>query len=368
MMNGKHKKKSEKKIKKGSNREGVLRPSIYIKNKNLIQKRIPQVARAVNKSSNRSTFDNSRASRTRKQTRGIINWMHIANCVQHEMYPKLASALRSIINTQQKFNFYDLTEYSAQQMINQLKTQRNVPIEERQYLNALVKRAERFTTFAIESDEKKQPSKTVATQRSKNDTVKSALQHDKSSGDLDMDLLQDIFDVHRGFVFTNYHFKCYSENEYKSEIRKVANKGLHSQFIENHVLNSKFEERLNFHPSYVVNDDIFEVFNYIFNVSCYISYLRNNIHNIHFQVECIVIPESVEWIYDENMKLIFTIDSIDQYLYQQKIYDYTRNMIRSRHQIVQELRNQFNASDLLEDKITKLMILIDRRHLNMKKK
>eukprot|EP01084_Bolivina_argentea_P311447 539090_1 len=212
MMNGKHKKKSEKKIKKGSNREGVLRPSIYIKNKNLIQKRIPQVARAVNKSSNRSTFDNSRASRTRKQTRGIINWMHIANCVQHEMYPKLANIIRRIINGKdQKIGLYDVD--NIDKMVHILKTERHLTVEETNFLYKLYERAMKFTIMTTDSY---QAHKEYISMNDLDQTHKG----------LNYNILQDIYDVHRQFIFSNYHFEEYSLQQFRKDIIKAGDQYL----------------------------------------------------------------------------------------------------------------------------------------------
>ena len=75
-----------------------------------------------------------------------LNWMHVANCVHHEMYPKLSSAIRSIIKQEnQHFELHNLEDQAIKKMLRFLKTQRNLGIEERNYLSNLVIRTRAFT-------------------------------------------------------------------------------------------------------------------------------------------------------------------------------------------------------------------------------
>ena len=74
------------------------------------------------------------------------SWIHVANCVHHEMYPKLSSAIRSIIKQEnQHFNVHDLEDQAIKSMLKYLKKQRNLGIEERNYLSNLVIRTRAFT-------------------------------------------------------------------------------------------------------------------------------------------------------------------------------------------------------------------------------
>ena len=84
-----------------------------------------------------------------------ISWLNICNAIKHEMYPKLASAIRPIIREQNedkdnvdddenkntlKIGLYDIEE-NVEKVIEYLKTKRKLGVEERDYLKKLIKRA-----------------------------------------------------------------------------------------------------------------------------------------------------------------------------------------------------------------------------------
>ena len=62
------------------------------------------------------------------------------------MYPKLSSAIRSIIK-QENFHFdlHDLEDQAIENILKYLKKQRNLGIEERKYLSNLILRTRSFT-------------------------------------------------------------------------------------------------------------------------------------------------------------------------------------------------------------------------------
>ena len=75
-----------------------------------------------------------------------LNWIHVASCVHHEMYPKLSSVIRSIIKQEnQHFGLHNLEDHAIKKMLRFLKKQKNLGIEEGNYLSNLVIRARSFT-------------------------------------------------------------------------------------------------------------------------------------------------------------------------------------------------------------------------------
>ena len=87
-----------------------------------------------------------------------MSWVNICNCIQHEMYPELASIVRSFINSigheieekkhdeqDSTIGLYDIDAKSENILMEFLKSKRNVPIEERDYLSKLIQRARSFT-------------------------------------------------------------------------------------------------------------------------------------------------------------------------------------------------------------------------------
>ena len=82
-----------------------------------------------------------------------MNWEMIANCVAHELYPKLANTIRSIASNPIKYSIksHDVDNDSITKMII-LLNQKQVPIEEQQYLRKLCSRAMQFQPYSTSSN------------------------------------------------------------------------------------------------------------------------------------------------------------------------------------------------------------------------
>eukprot|EP01084_Bolivina_argentea_P273858 466615_1 len=51
-----------------------------------------------------------------------INWMHIIQCIKHEMWPQLASVINAMIeNEENKININDLSEKCVESVMKTLK-------------------------------------------------------------------------------------------------------------------------------------------------------------------------------------------------------------------------------------------------------
>eukprot|EP01084_Bolivina_argentea_P044027 81057_1 len=79
-----------------------------------------------------------------------MDWWKVCNAISHEMWPILSSTVKAIIdNTDAEkhkiINVYKLTDDVIDDVIDILKTQRHLAVEERQYLKQLVQRAATFS-------------------------------------------------------------------------------------------------------------------------------------------------------------------------------------------------------------------------------
>eukprot|EP01084_Bolivina_argentea_P031631 58542_1 len=72
-----------------------------------------------------------------------MDWAKISNCVEYELYPKLASVIKTIVNDN-KMNECVITEKTVDFMIQTLKTKRNLAYDELCYLRELIQRAVDF--------------------------------------------------------------------------------------------------------------------------------------------------------------------------------------------------------------------------------
>ena len=82
-----------------------------------------------------------------------LSWLNICNAIKHEMYPKLASAIRPIIQDQKhdeessdddedtlNIGLYEIQQ-NVKNVIEYLKTKRKLAVEESEYLKRLIQRA-----------------------------------------------------------------------------------------------------------------------------------------------------------------------------------------------------------------------------------
>eukprot|EP01084_Bolivina_argentea_P256590 432054_1 len=97
--------------------------------------------------------DDSKELRETYNNNFHMNWTYICNAIQHEMWPKLANAVRAIINNEdetkhKKIDLNDLSQQCIDNVINILRNDRYLALEERQYLRSLIKRATTFNSIS----------------------------------------------------------------------------------------------------------------------------------------------------------------------------------------------------------------------------
>eukprot|EP01084_Bolivina_argentea_P146495 256492_1 len=140
-----------------------------------------------------------------------MNWKNVCQCVKQQMWPKLSSTIKSIVDNSTSDNasiFWDngITDESIDVVINQLKEKRHLPAEEREHLRKLIGRTKNFTPV-INNHNPKNVSLAI------NDFYYKGKQLNKT-------LLMDIFDVYRIFVFSNFNFRNYTSDHFTQDIIK----------------------------------------------------------------------------------------------------------------------------------------------------
>eukprot|EP01084_Bolivina_argentea_P251681 422197_1 len=95
--------------------------------------------------------------------------------------------------------------------------------------------------------------------------------------DLTFSVIQDIYDVHRAFIFSNYNFKQFTIEEFNKNISKNME-----------IPPLIYLKQINFSPDFVIDDDVLHVFKYFFAAS------------LHLNTEIIVIGKRVKCVYDNT--------------------------------------------------------------------
>ena len=304
---------------------------------------------------------------------GKMSWTKIANCVDHEMYIKLGSTLRAIVkSTKNKITDGDLTDASINKMMEILEKKRKLAIEERQYLHRLIYRAQRADDHGYNQDvddgeDFEEGTDSEARTDSEEDAGaddadlpdvdNQSVSHDYHSAydGLNHTMMQDIFDVHRAFRFSNYHFEEYTEERFRADIRKAGD-----DFLVKNFSVRQFREGMNFHPQYVIHDDMFEIFDYIFSASQYAHDLQVESFDDSRQLRLVVIPNAIKSVYDESDVFQYSFDRLDDYLFETVGDTFDKIILRTQgdHDVSRWLQSLHHGKES-----SRALIIIDRRRL-----
>ena len=80
-----------------------------------------------------------------------------------------------------------------------------------------------------------------------------------------VDLLQDIYDVHRAFQYQHYHMMDYKPEDFIKDMKQ-------NMYLEQPGIYKRF----NFNPEWLLNDNMLDVVKYIYGVSLYINKIKNS--------------------------------------------------------------------------------------------
>eukprot|EP01083_Nonionella_stella_P054923 144948_1 len=291
-----------------------------------------------------------------------MSWNHVIACIKHEMWPTLGSVIQALLRNKNKvIGQYDLSRVCIDNVINILK-KKQLASEECHYLEQLILRAKEFDP---------NESKYQRVDPSDNNAHRDGTDVYYKGG-MSASLLMDIHNVHKIFVFANFNFAEYTMLDFKSDITKA----LGQKFCETHASyrDRLLDPRFHLYPPYIIDDNMFRVFDYYFGVSLFVNTLKCDLFiqkNAYFEVRCIVMPQSVSSVYDSQM--IFDnynpIDTMEHYLSHKGIniksdfykIRFKTDAPKNPMNIANKIEELYDAEDIVHNETTKLMIIIDRR-------
>eukprot|EP01083_Nonionella_stella_P155809 503881_1 len=201
-----------------------------------------------------------------KQSDFQMSWTHVLACIKHEMWPKLASVIESVLNRSNEqenksIDIYHWTDECRANVMDILTRKKRLPNEECQYLKGLLQRATEFQPNEFQSP---------STNPNRNDF------HYTDTDRLNfpnLSLLMDIHDVHALFVFINCNFSEYTIDQFKANVTDAFG----PEFVEKYETNLSFKPRFNPYPVYIIDDDMSRVFDYHFGISWFVNTLKHNL-------------------------------------------------------------------------------------------
>ena len=130
-----------------------------------------------------------------------------------------------------------------------------------------------------------------------------------------MDLLYDIYGVHKALLFGQHQRDDYTVNQFVSDI-EMAKKNIFGDDFNSAAI-SKTDPRLklSFYPEYLILDDVFAVMACHFAVSSVVNTLSKKTENGNqLKIRSVVIPSSICSRFDIDTRFRSNIDNVDGYL------------------------------------------------------
>ena len=166
---------------------------------------------------------------------------------------------------------------------------------------------------------------------------------------------QDIFDVHRALLFSENRTNPLSEDKY----------------LDHSVRTGQCRPRCDFYPFFVIHDDAVEITRFLFGAARFVETLKCRKHengeDLHFRVEMVIIPESIECVFDGRLvdEDTLRIGYIDRYLLENECPKYTkRTVVKDAHRSavnVEQTLHRLHSQYLDECPSSDLLFIVDRR-------
>ena len=166
---------------------------------------------------------------------------------------------------------------------------------------------------------------------------------DDNDGDIDDNMLYDIYNIHKCFKFGNYQFMDYSKQTF---IDNVNNNNYFNQNNKNTQFMIKMHDipEIDLFPQYIIDDDMYEIWRYFFSASHSVHKLIKNKNIIINAVKICVIPNRIISIYDENIIFPYGVNGIDQYLKSKNvIFHQSATKVLSSHSDIATINHIFEA-------------------------
>ena len=156
---------------------------------------------------------------------------------------------------------------------------------------------------------------------------------------LNLAVLRDIYDTHKVFMFGAFNCAEYGLVDFGNDIKKAEDKIFGDTFCSRHIIKHegdgdsddsdysdddddyfkvdpmKLKSKSTLSPSFLIDDDLFEVFGHIFAASDGVSQLlKCKDANYGIEVFCCVMPKRVISLYDDSAVYKYSIDDVEEWM------------------------------------------------------
>ena len=185
---------------------------------------------------------------------------------------------------------------------------------------------------------------------------------------LNNELMRDIFNTHKIFMFGAFNCTLYTLSNFRDNVAKAEKDILGNPGYSKRLRPRKFRDNATLFPTFLIDDDIFQVFAWFFGVSQWINDIlipEMNAQSVRQNIFCFVIPDRTVSLYDDNVVYDDRLTDIEVWIKSEMPnvvycktfanYNHTSNDVMDR---IIEMEETFERN---KGSSGNLVILIDRR-------
>ena len=132
---------------------------------------------------------------------------------------------------------------------------------------------------------------------------------------LTMDILYDIFGVHKALAFGRQQRADYLPTDFINDIQTAEKKVFGDNICTQHVSKEDAPFALTFYPKYLINDDLFEIMACHYAVSAVVRSTSTQMNEMKsLQIRSVVIPTAICSRYDVAVQFQQTLANLDEYV------------------------------------------------------
>eukprot|EP01084_Bolivina_argentea_P073382 133173_1 len=238
-----------------------------------------------------------------------LNWKHIVSAINQALYGKIASIV-SVIVSSNTFN-HPISNKSIEMILRKLRIKYKITQNELNYITIVMKNARQFRANAFGKKIRKR----------NNQKIGYGNDIDIAFAGLNIDILYDIYNVHRCFIFANYQFTQYETNTFIENIE-------HNNFLNPNKKNKRFITKIkklmqqnkeyfiptiDLFPQYAIEDDMYDIWKYFFAASHFIHEIDQIIDDVQLTLKICVIPNRIVSIYDKEITFEYNMNDLNAF-------------------------------------------------------
>ena len=193
-------------------------------------------------------------------------------------------------------------------------------------------------------------------------------QIDSKWPELSKALMRDIFNTHKVFPFGAFNCSQYTLSDFRADVAKSEKDILGNSGYSKKLKMIKFRDNATLFPTFLIDDDAFQVFSWLFGVSQWINDIaipRVKTLSMRQNIFCFVIPDRTVSLYDHNVIYDGHLVDVEEWIKSEipnVVYCKTfANYNDTSNDVMHRIIEMEQALEVTKGSNGALVILVDRR-------